>query len=107
MNNIDDINNLKTPRAWKAELYAHVEQLERDGRNAEARPRLPRRIRPVRVALITAIVLIALSATASSGSPVCASPLIVVFARIMYSAAGTPFPLTSAIMNMNLSEVMK
>ena len=64
MNNIDDINNLKTPRAWKAELYAHVEQLERDGRNAEARPRLPRRIRPVRVALIAAIVLIALSATA-------------------------------------------
>ena len=64
MNNIDDINNLKTPRAWKADLYAHVEQLERDGRNAEARPRLPRRIRPVRVALITAIVLIALSATA-------------------------------------------
>ena len=37
MNNIHDINKLKTPRKWKADLFAHVEQMEHGGQSVEKR----------------------------------------------------------------------
>ena len=46
--------------------------------------------------------------TASAiGFPVCAMPLIVAFARIMKSAAGTPLSLTSATRNTILPALVK
>ena len=64
MNNIHDINKLKTPRKWKADLFAHVEQMEHGGQSVEKKMDPTHRARPVRVILIAAALLLALSAVA-------------------------------------------
>ena len=45
--------------------------------------------------------------TCAIGFPVCAALLMSVFARIMNSAAGTPFPLTSAMRKRTRSTEVK